>query len=81
MSPDGPGKIRYVGGWATRKLLENCRRYVIENKNSTTKEVIGRVSKEMKKIELLENHVIVSSEFVQETSEKTETLQVTDWRQ
>ena len=81
MSPDGRGKIRYIEGSATRKLLENCRRYVIENKNSASKEVIGSVSKEMKKIDLLENHVIVSSESVHETSEIPETLQVTDWRQ
>ena len=61
MGPDGRGEIRYLGGWATHKLLEKSRRYVVENKSSTSREVLDKVVKEMKKITLLEDNVTVSS--------------------
>ncbi len=53
MGLDGRGKIRYLGGWATHKLLEKSRRYVVENKSSASREVLDKVIKEMKKITLL----------------------------
>ncbi|CAB3998726.1 ATP-dependent DNA helicase PIF1 [Paramuricea clavata] len=81
MGPDGRGKIRYLGGWATHKLLEKSRRYVVENRYSTSREVLDKVIKEMKKITLLEDNVVVSSQFMQETSEVPEILQVTESRQ
>jgi hypothetical protein len=71
----------YLGGWAMHKLLEKSRRYVGENKSSTSREVLDKVVKEMRKITLLENNVIVSSQFMQENSEVPETLQVTESRQ
>jgi hypothetical protein len=45
-----------------------------------SREVLYKVVKEMK-ITLLEDNVIVSSQFMQETSEVPETLQVTESRQ
>ena len=81
MGPDGRGKIRYIGGWATHKLLEKSRRYVVDNKSSMSREVLDRVVKEMKKITLLEDNVIVLCQFIQESSEIPETLQVTESRQ
>ena len=81
MGSDGRGKIRYLGGWATHKLLEKSRRYVVENKSSTSREVLDKVVKEMKKITLIEDNVVVSSHFVQENSDVPETLRVTESRQ
>ena len=46
-----------------------------------SREVLYKVVKETKKITLLEDNVIVSSRFMQETSEVPETLQVTESRQ
>ena len=63
------------------KLLEKSRRYVGETKSSTSREVLDKVVKEMRKITLLENNVIVSSQFMQENSEVPETLWVTESRQ
>ncbi|CAB4000358.1 Hypothetical predicted protein [Paramuricea clavata] len=54
MGPDGRGKIWYLGGWATHKLLEKSRRYVVENRYSTSQEVLDKVVKEMKKVLVLE---------------------------
>ena len=45
MGPDGRGKIRYLGGWATHKFLEKFRRYVVENKSSMSREVLNKVFK------------------------------------
>ena len=81
MGPDGRGKIRYLGGWATHKLLEKSRRYVVENKSSTSREVVDKVVKEIKKITLLEDNVIVSSPFIQGNSDVPETLRVTESKQ
>jgi hypothetical protein len=59
MESEGKGKIRYIGGWAVRKSLEKSRRYVEANKQSETKAVGEKVVKEMKKMHLLENNVIM----------------------
>lgn len=79
--PDGRGIIRYLGGWATHKLLEKSRRYVVEHKSSMSREVLNKVVKEMKKITLLEDNVIVSSQFMQKNSEVPEMLHLTESRQ
>lgn len=61
--------------------MEKSRRYAIANKNSQSKEVVEKVVKEMKKVSLLQNNVIVPSEVVRETSESGETLHLTESRQ
>ncbi len=81
MGADGRGKVRYIGGWAVRKLLEKSKRYIIENNRSETKEVIERVSREMKKVLLLQNNLIVPSQILQETTKQPETLHLTESRQ
>lgn len=81
MGAEGRGKVRYIGGWALRKLLEKSRRYAIENKQSQSKEVVERVLKEMKKVLLLQNNVIIPSQILRETTKKPETLNVTESRQ
>jgi hypothetical protein len=81
MGADGRGKVRYIGGWAVRKLLEKSKRYIIENNQSETKEVIERVSREMTKVLLLQNNLIVPSQILQETTKQPETLHLTESRQ
>ena len=62
-------------------MLAKSRRYAVENKNSQSKEVVEKVVKEIKKVSLLQNNVIVPREVVRETSESRETLNLTDSRQ
>ena len=75
------GKFAILAVGATHKLLEKSRRYVVENKSSTSRNVLDKVVKEMKKITLLEDNVIVSIQFMQENSEVREIVRVTELRQ
>jgi hypothetical protein len=81
MEAEGKGKVRYIGGWAVRKSLEKSRRYAEGNKHSDTKAVCDRVKKEMKKVNLLENNVIVPFSILNGITSNPETLHVTESRQ
>ncbi len=81
MESEGRGKIRYVGGWAVRKSLEKSRRYVEGNKQSDTKSVCEKVTKEMRKIQLLENNAIMPFAILSNITSNPETLKVTESRQ
>ena len=81
MGAEGRGKIRFIGGWAIRKSLEKSRRYATENHHSQSKEVIGKVVREMRKASVLQNDVIVSPKSLREISEIPETLDLTESRQ
>ena len=81
MGPDGRAKLRYVGGWAIKKLIDNARRYVNENKMSQSGRVRTRINKEMLKLQLLENNIVVSHECVQISSAFPETLDLIEFRQ
>lgn len=81
MGAAGRGKVRYIGGWAIRKVLEKSRKYAYDNKQSQSKAVAERVSKEMKKVFLLQNNVILPYQVVRETTSNPETLHVTESRQ
>lgn len=81
MGAAGRGKVRYIGGWAIRKVLEKYRKYAYDNKQSQSKAVAERVSKEMKKVFLLQNNVILPYQVVRETTSNPETLHVTESRQ
>jgi hypothetical protein len=41
----GKGKIRYIGGWVVRKVLESSCRYLKDNKFSTVTSQNGNVGK------------------------------------
>ena len=59
MEAEGRGKMRYIGGWAIRKSLEKSLRYVMENKQSDSTDVLRRATREIQKVNLSENNVIV----------------------
>ena len=69
MNDIGKGKIRYIGGWAIRKVLETSRRYLKDNKFSTVASVRARLAVELRKMEMLENDVIVPYELLQNETE------------
>ena len=81
MEAEGKGKIRYIGGWAVRKSLEKSRRYVQENKTSVSKAVNEKVAREMEKVYLLENNIIVPFSILNGETLHKETLNTTESRQ
>ena len=81
MGAERRGKIRYIGGWAIPKSLKKSRRYVMENKTSDSTDVLRCVSREIKKVNLLENNVIVPFSLLQGTIFEPETLNVVEARQ
>ena len=81
MNDIGKGKIRYIGGWAIRKVLETSRRYLKDNKFSTVASVRARLAVELRKVEMLENDVIVPYELLQNETEASATLDVVESRQ
>ena len=68
MDADGRGKVRYVGGWAIKKCLDNYRRYVVGNRFSTSVAVRAKLNVAMKKINLLENDVIAQHDLLETCS-------------
>ena len=59
----------------------NSNRYVHENKLSQSLHVRRKITHEMKKIELIENNVIVNHQVLRESTENPETLHVIESRQ
>jgi hypothetical protein len=70
MEAGGLGKIRYVGGWAIRKSMDSSRSF-IGNKSSDLTEVLSKVSRAIKKVNLSENNIIIPFVTLEQTNNKT----------
>ena len=81
MSAVGRSKVRYVGGWAIRKILENLRKFVKVNIYTENKSTIQKVHRHHRMCELLEENVIVPFPKLSEKTKIAETLDVTEARQ
>ena len=81
MSAAGRGKVRHVGGWAVRKVLEKSRKYVQANIHSEKTETLESVKMHHKMCELIEESLIASFCMLEKQSQHKETLQVTEARQ
>ena len=81
MPVEGLGKIRYVGGWAIRKELEQARRYVRQNMLSQQPQTRGAVRNAHAKCMLLEENVIVPFAWLKDNTAFPATLEVTEVRQ
>lgn len=81
MPVEGLAKIRHVGGWAVRKELERCRRYIRTNMFSSQELTMNHVKNCHKQSELLEEHVIEPYELLSQSTAFIETLDVTEDRQ
>ena len=77
----GKAKVRYVGGWAIRKVLETLRKSVKRNMFSLCSDTIAKVHKRHVMCELLEESIIIPYSKLEETTNLPETLQVTEERQ
>ncbi|CAB4026205.1 Hypothetical predicted protein [Paramuricea clavata] len=59
MGPEGRGKVRYIGGWVISNAINKARSYVVDNKLSESTNIRIKINEMMKKIELLENNVVI----------------------
>lgn len=81
MSSVGKAKVRHVGGWAVRKVLEKSRRYVRANLYSENAETMKSVTRHHSICELIEESLVASVAILEKESTCKETLQVTEGRQ
>ena len=81
MGPNGRGKVRYIGGWAIHKSLASSRRYLMANKMSQTCTVRKKLNKELRKMDLLDNNVVIPYDVLEKTTDDFDTLNVTESRQ
>lgn len=81
MSAAGRAKVRHVGGWAVRKVLEQSRRYVRTNIDSENTETMTCVKRHHEICELIEESLVGSLAVLEQASLHKDTLQVTEARQ
>jgi hypothetical protein len=78
MSACGKAKVRHVGGWAIRKLLEKSRKYVQANMFTENSSTLASVVKHNKLCELIEEALVIPYSKLEEESQFRESLQVTE---
>ncbi|KXJ17237.1 hypothetical protein AC249_AIPGENE8699 [Exaiptasia diaphana] len=81
MSEEGQSKVRNVGAWAVRKVLEQSRDYVKTNMYTTSQETSSKVKMYHTKCNLLDDNIIIPYSALQENTQYPDTLQVTENRQ
>ncbi|KAL9979614.1 hypothetical protein ACROYT_G017297 [Oculina patagonica] len=81
MPVEGLAKVRHVGAWAIRKVLDQKRKYAKEHVYSTNQATRGTAKKCFEICELLEDYIIDSRSHLQEISKYPETLSVTEEKQ
>ena len=72
----GRSKVRYVGGWAIGKILENLRKFVKVNIYRENKKTLQKVHPHHRMWELFEENVIVLFAKLSESTKVAETLDV-----
>ena len=81
MPLEGLAKLRHVAGWAVRKELERCIRFIRENMFSQTTETRQNVYAAYAKCELLEEQIIVQFAWLKDNVSAPGTMKVTEDRQ
>ena len=81
MSGVGRSKVRHVGGWAVRKVLNRSRKYIQRNVFTKCSSTLARVETQLIACKLLEENVIRPYSGLEENSMFLDTLQVTEGRQ
>ena len=81
MSSAGRSKVRHVGGWAVRKVLENSREYSRKNINSGNVETLNSIERHHRVRELVEESLIASFAKLECEGQHKETLEMTEARQ
>ena len=81
MSASGKAKVRHVGGWAIRKILEKERKYARLNMNTKDKNTLQKVKASVSTCDLIEETLLSPYAQLESTSSHAETLAVTEARQ
>ena len=81
MEVEGLAKVRYVGAWAVRKVLDNKRKYAKEHVYSANQSTVETAKQCYEMCELFEEYVIENKSRVEEISRYPETLSVTEEKQ
>ena len=81
MSAAGRAKLRHVGAWAVRKVLEKARNYVRQNIFTENSNTLQKVYQQQYICELLEEYIVVPFSQIEKTTKFPETLEVTENRQ
>lgn len=81
MSAAGRSKVRHVGGWAIRKVLEKSIRYMRENIYTENAETMKSVRRNHNICELIEDSLVGSMAVLEQECQHKETLQVIEARQ
>ena len=74
-------EVRYVGGWAIRKKLENLWKFVKVNIYRENKKTLQKAHQHHRMCELMEENVIVPFAKLSQSTKVAETLYVTEARQ
>ncbi|KAK3700475.1 hypothetical protein QZH41_004729 [Actinostola sp. cb2023] len=81
MTDEGKAKVRYVGGWALRKVMEKSRHHIKDNMQTKVDETMSKVEKSTSKVELIQDELCVQYMSIATSSKYQATLDVTESRQ
>ena len=78
MSEPGKGKIRHVGGWAIRRVLENSRSYIRHNIDTKFDKTLLKAKESLENCKLIEKYLLIPYARLEAITSYPETLEVTD---
>ena len=81
MSGPGKGKVRHVGGWAVRKLLENERKYAKDHMHTKDQQTLQKVAQCVANCDMIEETLLVPYARLETITSYPETLAITEARQ
>ena len=81
MAEPGKAKIRHVGEWAIRRLLENERKYARDNIHTKDERTLQKVKGSVSICDLIEETLLVPYAQLESSTNQPETLVVTEARQ
>ena len=76
----GKSKIRHVGGWVVRKVLNCARKYIQKNVYTNSSATLALVEEKQRMCELLEETIIQPYAKLEESTKYKEMLEVTEGR-
>lgn len=78
MDAVGPGKVRFVGGWAISRVLVELKRKIASGIWLTSNTVICKKRSSMNEIKFLKTYLIVPNSVLCKSTSYAETLAVTE---
>ena len=81
MTGHGKAKIKHVGGWTIRTILEAERKYARDNVHTKDTRTLKKVQESVSNCDMIEENLLAPYEELKKTSRHQETLEVTEARQ